>query len=245
MVMVNGESQSGWGKDSLSEFIEEANHNTHAAFVNLKPQFDSLRNIHDAFKQITNNLNNPPYLLPAFFLFRSHASYLGAVRLAISGQISETYMVLRGCLENSLYALYISRKPETGEIWLKRQDDESSLKECKKCFLIGNIFETLDKENEKLGRSAKRLYDMTIDYGAHPNELSLSSIMKKKESDNEVSFNIAYLTNYLINPLAFGLCLKNTARIGVCSLIIFRSIFPERFDILGLSEKVNKLKRGL
>jgi len=109
-----------WGKDSLSEFIEDAHHNTLATFANLKPEFAHLKNINDTFKKITENLLNIEKLIPGLFLLRSHASYLGAVRLAVSGQLPETFMVLRGCLENSLYALHIALIPETGEIWLQR-----------------------------------------------------------------------------------------------------------------------------
>ena len=41
------------------------------------------------------------------------------------------------------------------------------------------------------------------------------------------------------------LCLKNSARIGLCSLNIFKLIYSHRFDILGISDELEKLKKGL
>jgi len=234
-----------WGKDPLSAFIEDANHNTLATFVNLKPEFTHLEAINHAFKKITDNLKNPKVFIPALFLFRSHSSYLGAVRLAVSGQIPETYMVLRGCLENSFYALHIDRVPGNGEVWINRNNDLQSLQQCKNNFRISTVLGTLKSKDVILHKSAKQLYEMTIEYGGHPNEMSLSSIMSKSEDESKIDFKIAYLTSYKVNRPAFQLCLKNTARTGICSLMIFKAIFQERFDILGISDELEKLKQGL
>jgi hypothetical protein len=234
-----------WGKDPLSEFIEVAQHNTLATFDNLKPEYTLLKAINDVFKNITENLLNVESIMPSFFLLRAHASYLGAVRLAISGQVPETYMVLRGCLENSLYALHISRVADAGEIWLRRHNDKGSLQKCKQHFLISNVFESLEAVDKVLSQIARRFYEITIDYGGHPNEASLTSIMRRSDDESKIRFIIPYLISYKINPDAFGLGLKSTARIGVCSLLIFRIIFRQRFDILGLSVDLEKLKQGL
>ncbi len=69
--------------------------------------------------------------------------------------------------------------------------------------------------------------------------------MRKKEDGSSLNFTIPYLIDYRLNPEAFGLGLKSCARVGVCSLMIFRNIFRERFDILGLSDDLQRLQRGL
>lgn len=234
-----------WGKDSLSEFYDDAHHNTLATFANLKPEYKRLRVINDAFKTITENLHNIGELIPAFFLLRAHSSYMGATRLAVSGQIPEAYMVLRGCLENSLYALHIYRTPGLSNIWFKRHENEDTLKKCKDCFKSINVFKTLETEDKKLHKITRDLYETTIDYGGHPNEASLTSIMKQSENESQLQFTVPYLTSYKINKAAFLLCLKSCARIGVCSLFIFKLIFRHRFDILGISNMLPKLSAGL
>jgi hypothetical protein len=234
-----------WGRDHLSEFLDNAQHNILATFNNLKPEYNLLRDINAAFHNISENLLNIESLLPAFFLFRAHSSYLGSLRLSLSGQVPEAYMVLRGCLENSLYALHIYKMSDTAEIWLRRHDDEISLKRCKECFRISNVFKSLENEDINLSHTVRVLYETSIDYGGHPNERSLSSIMKKSEDESRIRFTVPYLIDYRINPEAFTLGLKSTARAGVCALLIFKIIFRARFDILGISDSLEKLKKGL
>lgn len=234
-----------WGKDSLSEFLDNAQHNVMASFVNLKPEYTRLLQIHEAFKKIIENLLNIKELVPSFFLMRAHASYLGGVRFSLSGQVPEAYMVLRGCLENSLYAFHIFQHLEASEIWIRRHDSPDSLSKCKNEFRINKVFESLEKADVSVCKIARELYATTIDYGGHPNELSLTSIMSKSEDESKIDFKIPYLMDYRINPLPFILCMKSVARIGVCSLCIFRLIFRERFDILSITDSLEKLKVGL
>lgn len=210
-----------WGQDPLSEFIQNALHNTYATFVNLKPQYTRLKAIYNTFQKIIDNLHHTREWFAAFFLMRAHSSYLGGVRLSLSGQIPEAYMVLRGCLENSLYGLYISLNPSTREIWLNRHNDDSSKKLCKKEFMVYRLFQCLESVDRETYCVAKGLYENTIDLGAHPNELALTSLLTQSQDESNIDFNIDYLTG---NTMPLHLCLKNTARVGVCSLCIFKNI---------------------
>jgi hypothetical protein len=231
-----------WGKDSLSEFIETAQHNTIATFVNLPNQYKLLENIHDVYKYITDNLINTPEWFASFFLLRSDSAYLGGVRLAISGQCAETYMVLRGCIEAALYGLYLSRNEASRETWLNRRNDEESLKRVKNEFQIGKLFVFLKSVDPLIHQTAVRLYDLTIDYGAHPNELALTSLLRKTEEKDAVKFDLNYLCG---DCPAFRLAMKTAAEVGLCSLYIFKNVYRERFSILGIDEKLDMLKTGL
>lgn len=231
-----------WGKDPLSQFIKDAWYNTYATFGNLKPEFTRLTAIHRAFQKIIDNLLNTPEWFAGFFLMRAHSAYLAGARLSLSGQVNEAYIVLRGCLENSLYGLHISNNPDTREVWLCRHDDEDSKRKCKNEFTAGNVFKTLGLRDTKIHRIAKELYETTIDYGAHPNELGLLSMMRKTQDEHKIDFMVDYLAG---NSMPLRLGLKMTARVGVCSLFIFKLVFKERFDILGISKDLEELKQGL
>ena len=151
-------------------------------------------------------------------------------------------MALRGSLENSLYGLHISNNPGTREIWLCRHDDEDSKKKCKNEFTAGNVFKTLKLRDKETHRIAKHLYETTIDYGAHPNEKGLLSMVRKERDEQKIDFMVDYLTG---DSMSLRLGLKMTARVGVCSLFVFKLVFKERFDILGVSADLDKLKQGL
>jgi len=232
----------GWGDDPLSKFIQDAIDNTYATFHNLKFPYNRLRDIHIVFNTIANHIDRTPNWFAAFFLIRSHAAFLGAVRLALSGQVPEAYMVLRGCLENALYGLYVTRNPSSQETWLRRHDNEESKKKIKNEFKVSNLLSLLENEDPRLRDIANELYERTIDYGGHPNERAFFSVAKKKSDESKTIIQLAYLIG---NEPALQLCLKSCAQIGVCALSIFQKIYKERFDILGLSDQLTTLKRGL
>ena len=232
----------GWGQDSRSEFIENAWHNTFATFHNVKDWYSILKDIHLVFDAITHNIDRTPDWFASFFLFRSHSAYLGSVRLALSGQTPETYIVLRGCLENALYGFYVSRNAESREIWLRRHDDEKSNKAVRKTFTIRNLLKALRSEDLKLHDVAQELYDRTIDLGGHPNEQAVFTVMKQTVNGTKLTFESGYLVG---NEPALVLALKTCAQIGTCALSVFQRIYRERFDILGLSDQLASLKRGL
>ncbi|MBM4308523.1 MAG: hypothetical protein FJ123_17495 [Deltaproteobacteria bacterium] len=231
-----------WADDSLSKFIQDALGNIYATFHNLKTPYNKLKETHDLFAKIVDNIEGTPDWFAAFFLARSHSAFLGAVRLALSGQVPEAFMVIRGCLENALYGLYVTRSPSSQETWLRRHDDEESKKKVRREFKISNLLDLLEKNDKKLRSIAGELYERTIDYGGHPNEKAFFSVAKKSLNEHKITIQSAYLIG---NEPALQLCLKSCAQIGLCSLSIFQLIYKERFDILGLSNEMKALKKGL
>ena len=62
------------------------------------------------------------------------------------------------------------------------------------------------------------------------------------EKVEHIEFNIVYLE---ADPEQLKLALKTTAQVGVCALSLFRSVYRERFDILGVTEALDHIKKGL
>jgi hypothetical protein len=240
---ARGDRPPGWGKDKLTEFLDYAQHNTFATFVNFKGIFNRLGAIDTAFWKAIESGHNAEEWFSVFFLLRAHASYLGAVRLALSGEAAESYMVLRGCLENSLYGLHIYSKPDTAALWLKRDEGPKGLGKCKAEFTIANVFSSLKKADPRVSDVAHGLYDRAIEYGAHPNPQALLTNLRADDVENRGrKFTLTYLGG---DSPSLRLCLKTTAQVGVCSLMIFRIVLKARFDILGISDDLEKLRRNL
>ena len=112
-----------WGADPLSEFIDNALANVFATFVHKPIQYKHILDVDSCFYKVASNLSNPTDFVAAFLLLRSHSAYRAACRLALSGQATESYVVLRSCLEYAIYALHIDKNPFLAELWLKRHDD--------------------------------------------------------------------------------------------------------------------------
>ena len=228
----------GWGEDTISSFMDQAIKNTFASFNNLKKEYNILEEINSIFEVLRNNAIPDYDSLKPWFLFDSHSSFLCATRLAMSGHFSETFMVLRGCLERALYGFYIHHNKDLNLTWLKRHNDEESKKIVKKEFQIGKLITLLKDKNDIIGQRAKELYDLTIDYGAHPNEKAFSSKMEIDNIKDKKIFRFLYLVE---DELRYRMLMSVTINAGLCSLDVFRLIYKERFDILGLSDRLDKL----
>lgn len=229
----------GWGEDPLSDFIEAARQNTFATFLRLRTEFGRLSDVDRLFVKASENLHglsDETLLLPATFFHRAHSAYRGACRLASSGQVAETYPVLRACLEYSVYAFFVQGNRDKAEIWLKRSDDAASRKKVKDLFKITPMLASLADP------AVTDLYERTIDFGAHPNELALTSTTRADTHDGSRRLEVASLVG---DSPVLRVSLKTTAQVGVASLRTFKRVFRERFDLLGLSDALDEAARGL
>jgi len=232
----------GWGSDLLSLFIENARRNTLATFTNLKPLFGHLRAIDGVFRDIIDNLNNSPDWFAAFFLFRAHCSYLAALRLSLSGQVAESYPILRSCIEASLYGLYMTHKPESRYVWANRHDDEKNKNACRNEFAVGKLLSFLESIDKNIHSILSQVYERTIDLGGHPNERSIFSNLRRSESEDSIRIDLIYLAT---DGPTLRASLLTSAQVGIVVLDVFRTIFRERFDLLGLSHRLEKLRQGV
>ena len=233
----------GWSNDELTAFIDDASTNTYATFHNLKSEYTKLSEIDAAFRKAVDHLSHTSDLLAAFFVVQAHSSFLGAVRLALSGQVSETYACLRLTIENALYGFYVSKNPDSGEVWLRRHKSTDARKKVRNEFKVGTLLDTLKAADPHEGSVAESLYNDTIDHGAHPNELALIQRLKIVEGEGKTEFRIAYLLRG--DSPGSLLVLRKTAQGGVLALGVFGLVYPERFELIGLTDKIRLLKRGL
>jgi hypothetical protein len=80
--------------------------------VNVPALYALLQRVHDVFERvaaITEKESNEHLLPTRFLMARAHAAWLAAVRLGMSGQVVETYPLVRMVVENSWYALHLAK----------------------------------------------------------------------------------------------------------------------------------------
>lgn len=107
---------------------------------------------------------------PSYFLFcRAHSAFLTAVALSLNGQLAEAHMVMRGCIEASLYALQVKRTPTLGQTWLERDHSADTRQAARRAFTARRALDRLRQERPDIAGHVQKLYEDTITYGAHPN----------------------------------------------------------------------------
>jgi hypothetical protein len=236
------ETPPDWGNDEITKFIDAAQANSHAIFFRLKPVFQKLIDIDSSFRKFLGSLDHTEHWFPSLFGFRSHSNFLAAVRLSISGQVPETYLSLRSSLENALYGYRISKDQSLAETWRQRHNGKQQNTKIREAFKPGLLFRTLAAADADEAKTARLLYDRCIDYGAHPNKRALVQMLKTIRADGMIRFDTEYLGE---DSLPLRLALKSTAQIGVCVLGIFRLIYTERFDLIGLTEVIDQLRKDV
>lgn len=233
---------TGWGEDNLGSFMETCIQNTYATFQVEREWYNKLSKINDIYHILADNLNEDPEWFGGFFVLHCHAAFLGACRCAFAGQLPETYMVLRGCLEAALYGFYLAKNPDLRRTWLDRHENEASRKKAKSEFTIARLKQCLAETDRETHDRLSEYYEHTIDLGGHPNAFSVLSHQYGTDNHEEKEFTLHYLhphTNLLL--ATFKVC----AVVGLTGLDVFRNVYPQHFDSLGLNHQILVQKRGL
>ncbi|MDE2009135.1 MAG: hypothetical protein KGJ09_03555 [Candidatus Omnitrophica bacterium] len=229
-----------WKEDAITKFIGDVQHNAYVTFVKYSTEFSRLIEVDSLFREAIGCTNNAKFWFACLFPLKAHSAFLSAVQLIMGTQAQESYMVMRGTIENALYGYYIFKHKELAEVYLKRDENLQTKREMKKRFQNKAIIEELKADEMSLGSAVEILYERVIDFGAHPNEKSLSSALKRTDLKDGVRFDVSYLTD---NPKVIELGLKTVTQVGIACVKIIELQFPERFKIVGLSDKIQSISR--
>lgn len=232
----------GWGNDKLSAFFESAQKNEYASFEMHHVMYEFLSQLDAGFHDFAEKLINTNHILPALMYMRSHSAFRAATRLVMSGQIPESYVLSRSCLEYSMYSHHISKSISAEKIWCERHDSEKSKSKSRQEFIWGNVVKSLKARDSSLADKVSELYDGLIDHGAHPNEKAVTTALRVPITDKGYNLSQVYLDGDKGNIL---IALRNTVSVGLYAMYIFRLIWKERFDIVGLTGLLDEISRNL
>ena len=216
----------------LTAFLFDAEHNTKCS---LSINVNGMKLIHEIdalFLPCNNSLASPNYPLFPVFSSRCHGAYRGAVRLLLGGQATETYALLRLAIENALYAVYTGDN-ERAELWAQRGNSPKHAKQIRHDFTVGKMRECLARIDSQLAASVNQLYEMSIDFGAHPNVDGHVASSELTESEVTSDF-LAPGTLFWKNTV------QRLVRCGSVCLKVLSATPQSRFD-LGTRTGINEL----
>jgi hypothetical protein len=228
-------SPEGWESDPLSNFLTLCERNSRATFMNCPELFAALGDISSIFKKALENLDNAEGWVPACLAIRTWGSYLAAARLVVSGELAEAHALMRACLESAVYAFYVHEDlKERERIWTSRGESENAKQRSRTAFRIGPMLGALAARDSVIGREVRILYDTSIEFGGHPNVLSVAGNAELLRSGQQIRL---VNTDSKILPMTTTLVLK----VGYFSLRMLQLVYPNRFEERGLNEELRRV----
>jgi len=104
----------------------------------------------------------------------SYMMLSNAVLQALSGHQVAVLPVARAALESACYAYLTSSDKKMSEIWFNRGKSKTATDNCRKVFTIVAATAKLRYISPDMSDYVKKLYDLSIEYGAHPNIKAIS-----------------------------------------------------------------------
>jgi hypothetical protein len=231
-----------WEKDALSQFLQLA-YNNQLVTAGRKPApFYRLTAIDGLFLRIAQHIINPRNPTATNLFYRAHSAFRAACATAMAGQVTETFVLTRSCLEYAAYALHIQENPGYDLVWWARNQSAKHKKAAITSFALGRLRETIEKHDKRLAAVFDELYERTIDFGAHPNQSGVASSLSIDEGPERVAIVQAYLH---ADGLQMDHALKTTAQVGICALRITQFMMPDKFMLLGVQDGIRHAENGL
>ena len=234
-----------WGNDPLSVFFRDAEYNQRAVAVNFPKVYELLGQVDSLFQKsekATKIDHRIERFCPRLLMVRSHYSFLAGIRLVMSGQVPESFPVLRFVVESAWYALHIAKDPrgtERSEIWLSRNDDGKAKGRCKSEFTVKKVLQTHQALDAATAKELHKMYQDLIDFGAHPNQLSVTTtLVKTEETDTQATYGVGTFQCESLSVRALRMAVVT----AIGALKTFQLVFPERFTKARLDLEIQEVE---
>jgi len=169
----------------LTEYLNATieNHNNHAQeppyMMGLVHEMDEI--FHKEIFAHDYDANSATMLLA----MNSYMMLSNAIHQSLSGHMVAVFPVVRTALESACYAYLTSSDEKMEAIWFNRGKSKTATGRCRDAFTIGAAIAKLKQASPDMADYVKKLYDSTIEYGAHPNIKSISHHLRDKGLIND------------------------------------------------------------
>jgi hypothetical protein len=146
-------------------------------------------------------------------------------------------MALRGALESALYALIASQTKENVLVWVNRRNNRHRAREL---YKPGNGIQLL-MSDPNLHAMAREAYELTIEFGAHPNVRSVAEHVRFDADGPRMSLVYLHAAPSTAAARAIVACIETALVI----LFICPHAFPGHAAAMTVHSEASKLRKKL
>jgi hypothetical protein len=235
----------GWELPKLTSYFEHLWANTVATFAK-KLESHRVCRIDELMCEVATDwkATSPTVesIVPLMMFFRAHAAFRGAAALGMGGSTVEGMAVLRLSLEFAGYAALVGQVPLLAMVWFDRDVDVEKQKAVRKAFTHSAVEAAIAKYDSDLASIYDKLYDRLIQFGAHPNEKSITGNLKLDIQKAQTLLNQVYLQD---DNIQIDHWIMTANQVGLCVLKVFEYVHAARFVELKIGERIDALAQGM
>ena len=228
---------------TFDNYFDAANETTNELLASKSSLMAAVRTYYSFFRTELFAGENVLSPVQAPLAMHSFLMYVSSMRVALSGNPTAIFPVLRAALESACYSFLIGEEPELGSLWLKRHEDTDALKACRRRFTsavkeAAKRIQAKERVVEGTQEWVNDVYDAAIDFGGHPNPKAILPFigLEHQSFDGSVRMSLGGLyssTSFETNR-ALVACLDYGCVIAL--MLVFSRKDPSDEDILALTE---------
>ena len=229
---------------TLAHFFDTIYRNQQGNRDRFPERYGIIQRVDNCFAAAGKHLVHAKPIFTGPMFLRSQYAYKAAAGTTLAGQFSESFVLMRSCLEYVGYAALIFNEPRLEEVFLNRHADEASKDTQRRAFgNIGQISKAIAVFDRKLSEIFKHMYDLSIDFGGHPNPHAMIGSMNINKDDDEELRSMSTFA-LAVHPKVIEFAMHKVAQVGLTSLSIFGHMFTPQFDVAGIRAEIAALKEA-
>src|SRR5262249_25592343 len=125
--------------DNLIPFFQLVASNQKANMAKFPAPYDLISRVNICLSTAGKNLINPKPVMAGVLFQRCQYAYKAAAGMALSGQVVETFVMMRSCLEYAGYALAMFNNPTLESVFMRRHVSARDTQAQKQQFRISEV----------------------------------------------------------------------------------------------------------
>lgn len=181
--------------NTLDDYVASGNETT-AELLGANGSFvRAMRAYHDFFPQALWAGENEISPIAMMTAMNAHLLLVAGMRNALTGHAAAIFPILRTALESACYTWLMVEKPALEEIWLYRHRSDADRDACRRAFAsaVKDTAKGLRRHAGNMGDLVEGVYQSSIDFGGHPNVMSIFNHLRTKSEAKQYTVSLTAL----------------------------------------------------